>query len=1183
MLLKKIEIQGFKSFADKTEFELGKGVTCLVGPNGCGKSNVVDALKWALGEQRPTQLRGDSMADVIFKGNGTRPAMGFAEVTLVFDNEQGVLPLELSEVAITRRLLRSGDSEYLVNRQPVRLRDLRELFADTGLGHNAYAVLEQGKIDAVLRANPVERRAIFEEAAGIQRFRMRKREADRKLEKVDQNLLRVKDLIDELEKRVRSLRIQAGRARSYVSLTQRQTELKTFQYLRTGLELAARSAAIATELSEARLRDGSAEARLREVAEELEQREAGARASRETLADCRTRQAAIRAELDAGHARRAALQQREVESRSAAEERDAQARHGDQELAARGAEVAEAERQLAAFEAELAAAEALVREKKAALAAAEAAQAQRGADLDRAQRDIARLAGAELQLSNQLSALVAQERGLSAARERLVRREAELAQLLEKLRIEASSVQQNLALLGEQAAVEGQSIAGAREQLKERRAREQELRRQIAQTQSDAAAREARRETLDAVITKMEGVDEGSREVVKAMRSGKHPELAGVRGLLAELLPVPRDRARAADAALGPLAGAVVVEDRAALEACLAFLRSGTKGPATFLVLDRPGAPPAEAGGPGTALLDGVAAPPEFRALAAGALAGARVVDSESDLLDALGSGQFLVTPAGARLERSGAFADRPHSRALGFVERKVERDEVAREVELLQQRLLRLSDDEAKLSGEIAEWTAAVQEAERRKSELDAGIVESRSQGQRLRDRANIFRRELMVSARERFDLDHEERQLARKRAEVQHHLAERVAEREAAEEQRRVLQYERDGAAEALTLSVEEHALVAREVVRLGERARGVRNELAVLRRAVEEQASVIERIRRERLELVERAELAAAEGAALEGEIQGRAREREEITSRIDALELELEQVAAECEASREGAHQAAREREAARERLHQVELEERDLVLGHTQLRERAREEISLDIDERLPTWNEADSPPGEQVLAELAEVKEKIGRIGNVNLDAITELDEVEQRLEFLTREKADLDDSRKSLEETIAELDVVSKQRFEETFEAVRGHFRAIFRKLFHGGKADIFLQEGQAVLEAGVEIEAGPPGKDPRSITLLSGGERTMTAVALLFALFKAKPAPVAVLDEVDAALDESNVERFCNLLADFIGSSQFLIVTHSKRTMSYGDVIFGVTMEESGISKRIGIRLEEYEEKVA
>jgi chromosome segregation protein len=325
MLLKKIEIHGFKSFADKTEFELGRGVTCLVGPNGCGKSNVVDALRWALGEQRPSALRGEEMGDVVFKGNGGRAPMGFAEVTLVFDNELGQLPIETPEVAVTRKLYRSGESEYQINRQVVRLRDVRELFYDTGLGHNAYAVMEQGKIDGVLRASPVERRAIFEEAAGIQKFRARKREAERKLEKVDQNLLRVTDLVSELESRVRSLRIQAGRARSYVQLTGRLTELKTVQFLCAGADLQSRQSGLGDRLAAARSGDQAAADELAAATARVEAVEIDVARQKDELAEVRTRQAEARAQLEADQARLTALRQRESESRHAAAERGEQA------------------------------------------------------------------------------------------------------------------------------------------------------------------------------------------------------------------------------------------------------------------------------------------------------------------------------------------------------------------------------------------------------------------------------------------------------------------------------------------------------------------------------------------------------------------------------------------------------------------------------------------------------------------------------------------------------------------------------------------------------------------------------------------------------------------------------------------------------------------------------------------
>lgn len=1177
MRLKKIEIHGFKSFADKTEFDVGKGVTCLVGPNGCGKSNVVDALKWSLGEQRASALRGDSMADVIFKGNGNRPAMSFAEVTLVFDNEQGELPIDLPEVAVTRRLLRTGDSEYLLNRQPVRLKDVRELFVDTGLGANAYAVLEQGKIDAVLRANPVDRRALFEEAAGIQRFRLRKKEAARKLEKVDQNLLRVADLLAELEKRERSLKVQAGRARSYQQLTARLTELKTVQFLAAGADMAKRYTELTERLEAARTEDAASETALTESSTIVEARERETQERRDRAAEQRTREAQARAELEAARSQSAATEQRREESIRSAEDRELRANELESEITRRNEEVVAHQREAESLTGEITQARAIVETRRAALQTAEREEQERNATIEKMRRESLEAAQRELNTSNRLTAIETRARGHRQTRERLVRREAEIAGMLERVRLESSQIASDLHRLGLEQEEQIASLERSREELKARRDREHQLRVQIAELQAERAAKAARRETLAQVIERMEGVDEGSKRLLKAAKDQRDHH-RGVRGLFGELLNVPRDRARAVDAALGPLAGAVVVETVADLKRSIDFLRDQSKGPATFLVLEKAMGQLASEG-PGNALLAGMELPTDLTALAHAVLGAARVVKDESELLESLGSGLFVVTEDGMRLDRSGAFQDRPQKRSIGFVERKAQRDELSGELKEIEDNLRRFNDEEAKLSGEIAEWTAIVAEAEKRRREVESGIVQTRSASERLRDRAQIFRRELKVSARERFDLEREELRCSQQRAETASELEGQRRLREETEARRTQLVAERAERQEALQQLIEAAAQATRDVVRVEERAKAIASELSVLSRGRDEFVRARAQLVAERESLLERAEKANVELTRLAEIVSTLTHEVTGIAEAIAQLEASVEESRQLGVAARQESLVAAERRESARHALHRLEIEERELSLGQTNLRSRAQEEISLDLDSKLGEFDVGQAPPIDQVTVEISELRDRISRLGNVNLDAIHELEEVEQRLQFLTKERADLDASRKSLEDTIKELDAISRDKFMETFEIVRGHFREMFRKLFHGGRADIMLAEGADVLEAGVEIIAGPPGKDPRSITLLSGGERTMTAVGLLFALFKAKPAPVAVLDEVDAALDEANTERFCSLLAEFIGPTQFLIVTHSKRTMSYADVIFGVTMQENGVSKRIAIRLDDVE----
>ena len=1182
MLLKRIELHGFKSFADKTELEIGRGVTCLVGPNGCGKSNIVDAVKWTLGEQRASALRGDQMADVIFKGNGRRPAMGFAEVTLLFENESGELPIDAAEVAITRRLLRTGESGYLINRRPCRLKDVRDLFVDTGLGQNAYAVLEQGRIDAVLSANSMQRRAVFEEAAGIQRFRSRKREAARKLEKVDQNLLRVTDLVEELEKRVRSLRIQAGRARSYVALSDRLTELKTMQFLTVGAELTEQVGQLKEQLQQARDLDSRREQELAEATHRVEQVDTEAQVVRDSIARQRQTRVEVKAELENSVLRRGSLQRDESEARRSATERDAQALRMDQEREARGAEAERMEASLAGLTRDLKRAEQEVRERSSRLATARAELVRQEALLASLGRRVLEGADRELALSNSLAGFDSQARGLRSSRERLVRREAELSGLLARARIEVSEAEGRLTQLDQQAAEGIRSVAEARVELERRTESIQELRGRISAVVAEISGKESRRDTLDGIIKNMEGVAEGARALVQATREDPL-RLPGVRGLLAELLPVARDRARAMDAALGHLADAVVVENRAALDHCREFLREHGQGAATFLILDRSVPVRATDAGPGEELLSDVELASEFTDLFCSLLGGVRLVQADTELLENLGSGRFLVTREGARLETSGAYCDRPQNRSVGFVERKVERDQLREDVRQLAVKLQRLEEEEARTGAEATEWKVVLAESERNRQALEAGIVERRSTVERLRDRSTIYRRELTVSARERLEFDRESRDVAVRRSEAAAALLAQRTDRESAEEERRGLQRERELANESLADLVSSESSASQEVVRLSERVRGSQSELALLRRGLDEMDGSIERIRAERTDLLRRAEQAAGEWRELDECVTELMAQDVSVAQRLGELVTREQQSVAALVSVRELALSAAEARELARQQMHDLALKERGLETSLHSLRERAREEISVDIDQDLEQFDAASALSSEEVAAEITSVRDKISRIGNVNLDAINELDEVEGRLTFLATEKEDLDRSRRSLQAAIEEMDAVSKERFRETFDEVRGHFRTLFRKLFHGGKADIQLEEGVDILEAGIEILAAPPGKDARSITLLSGGERTLTAVGLLFALFKAKPAPVGILDEVDAALDEQNTERFCDLLGEFVQSSQFMIVTHSKRTMNYADVIFGVTMEENGVSKRVGLRLEEYEEKVA
>lgn len=1180
MLLKRIEIHGFKSFADRTEFELGRGVTCLVGPNGCGKSNVVDAVKWALGEQRPTALRGDQMADVIFKGNGRRSAMGFAEVTLVFDNAQGLLPLDAAEVAIGRRLTRDGESEYFLNRRVVRLREIRELFVDTGLGQNTYAVLEQGRIDAVLNANPVDRRHVFEEAAGIQKFRLRKRETARKLERVGQNLDRVSDLIDELEKRERSLKVQAGRARTYVNLSDRLTERRTLLFLLQGVQIESERRDVAARLAEAERRERETRAALEAAERTYRLAEQARERTREAVARMQERLSEVRAERRSAEERLHAAERRARETAEAASERGREREEAGR-AAASAAEALEQvgrNRERAAREAE--AAEAVARKERARVGELERELEEALAQEEERERLAEALRVEEVRAGNERSALETRIRKDRAARERTVRREVELAALIERGRAEVADAERRLADLGQDRVRRVRSADEAARLLERRRQESESLRTRIARARAERAALQSRYETLRDVVERHEGVGEAARRLLEA---GERGELDGVLGLLADHIEVPAERARAVDAALGPLSAAVVVDGVEALERARAWLRDQGCGAATFVLADG-GAAPAEGsddGGFGERLLEH--AEGRFGGLLERLVRSYRLVDDDRALLEALATGRPAVTSDGVRVEPHGALTDPGGGGSMGLVERKAELERLSSRVREQDRHIAELEQELARAGAAEAEAQALLEEALEARRELDEGLHEVRSVKQRLLERVEVYRRELALLAAEHAELEEEERAARRTLRDLERRLAEVARKRREAEAELGRHRASLRRRAETLEEAKQVLARAERERALAEERLRSIEAEAGHVEKAVSEARSRVEALESEIARLAEQKALAEREIGEIREALEASAAEETELVERLERARAEAERAEEERAKREREVAEARSAREEAQQALHEAQLVERDVLNARRHLLETAREELDLDLEARLAEFDPSGAPALDQVEEETRELKERIARLGNVNLDAITELEEVSRRLEFLKSERTDLEEARRSLEKMIKEMEDVSRERFLETFNAVREHFRTLFRKLFQGGRAEVRLEEGKDELEAGIEIVAAPPGKEARSITLLSGGERTLTALALLFALFKAKPAPIAILDEVDAALDEANIERFCGLLGEFLGHSQFLIVTHSKRTMSYADVIYGVTMEERGISKRIGIRLEEYEEKVA
>ncbi len=1181
VFLKKIVLHGFKSFADRTEFEFGEGITGIVGPNGCGKSNILDAVRWVLGEQSARSLRGGKMADVIFAGSRSRKPAPFAEVVLTFDNRARVLHSEHDEVTVGRVLYAGGASEYRLNGSVCRLKDVRDLLLDTGIGVDAYSVIEQGRVDRLLQADPVERREIFEEAAGISRYKVRRAEAQRKLERTRENLTRLQDILDELERRVRSVKLAAGKARSFQEYDARLRELRSAFSLAEYHELeqtrrAAQSQA--DELAAALAADRDALAAAQAGADE---QQAALLTLEQALEMAEHELQGLQSELSALVERLAQGERRRTELQALGARRAAQAEEFARQAAALRAEAAAEEVAQARF----AAAEQAGADRIAAVQGErDAAQAR----ADEIRRALEREKTAAFEavrraalLQNEQANLTQQRQRLSAQAERHVRRQADLGLAQAAARARAAEVAARLGALETRVAGLADALRGDEERLAALADEAAQIEAALGAAREARSALQSRLALLEDLERRLEGVDAGTRAVLAWRDEGGGD--APVLGLVADLIRIDDPRLAVLQPVLATFENHVVVRDLAAFLAWRAA-RGSLAGPVRMLSAARLAERPAllsYVGVPGVVAraLDWVTVAPEHRALAEHLLGRTVVVETLERALALAAKappGYVFVTLDGHAVGADGRLVYGAAAGAAGLISRKAE----------IRQ-----------LRGELAEVERRVAGLSRQRAALEAASSDVQLQRQgRLQEIATLQREEVELRG-ERARLGEESERLQRESGVVggELHAVQRALDELAAQLAELTEQAAAVGAAQqAHDTRVGELAdeLAAVEAV-LGDLARQYTAAVVARERAAEQRAAAERALRelRARVAAAEREQAeAAAEAAAAEREVAAAeaelaaARERlatgqAEAAAREAALAVqrgrrqELRAGQAERARALAGLRAQIEQREAA---WHEAQLALRETAVRMEALVARVRDELGLDLAERYAGYAAAEQDWA-AVRAEIEELRGKIARLGNVNLDALTELAELTPRYERLTAQRQDLLKSIGQLEALIAQLDEESRTRFAAAFEEVRSHFQELFRKLFGGGKADVFLEDPARPLECGIEIVARPPGKEPQSISLLSGGEKTMTAVALLMAVLRSRPSPFAILDEVDAALDESNVDCFNTLLIEFLSVSQFVVITHNKRTMACCDRLYGITMEEPGVSKRVSVRFEE------
>jgi len=1194
MRLASLQISGFKSFNDRTEVTFPGGITAIVGPNGCGKSNIGDALNWVLGEQSPKMLRGRQMSDVIFNGSERRKPLGMAEVTLKFAEAEGLAGADQGNLSITRRLFRSGESDYLLNGKRARLKDIQEILEHGRVGARSYATIEQGRIDQILNAKPKERRALIEDAAGISGYKHKRRLTELKLDATHSNLLRVNDIIVEVERQIRSLKRQAGKARRYREFRE---ELRTRQKLHFGLRARELDSNLADSRS-AEKQSGDAEAQAaaglsrrevelvdeRTALEQADQayKEKAEQAHRLELTAERS-ESQIRACIEKIEESRQNAVLRSTEAERLEESRQTQRRQNDERQAG-----------LVSFAETFDKLEGRFEVQQLALVQAEGRLTEAREELEQLRRSQFESMNRAAEQRNRLVATedamrrnAVQEERLRQERDSarddlsrlhdhttsLERERTELNQRIERVRAEALEGEQTLkaARLGLETA--GKRLAGIREREKT-----------IA----------GRMHALEDVATRFAGVSDGVR-----MLLAEGPAV-GVRthGVVADFVSAGRDIESAAEGYLGTFLPTVILEDDADVELAARLLRDAGAGRTTMISRSRPSGAPAvgvRSNGSGDKFPKALLADPrvqgrlrdqiELRTSLNGVLAerlgDALVVDGLKTALDLHRdySGVDYLTRQGDVVYASGIVATGGATRGdqgLLAHRRRMEeaRVESARETGAVHEAQRALDV----LRGEFAQTEAAdrarreqLATDEHRFIELDLQTRHASDERERTDKRDSVLADELAAAAdeRERLKADLTTLGQAVADAEAAHTAADRrLAERrehmtELEREARRLndvvsnLKAERAGLAERRDAMVQAAGQIAETLLELENRVEALHAEAGVARHRAEQAQTLKTQTEQELVGYLAQRESWGSTTLEMEREIGER-------RQRLVAAENELRGVRGNLEELRETTRKAELERTRAEaDRAHLDEICSAELAVNAT--------DIAAELDEETL----AGADPAE--LSESIEtIKGKIERLGPVNMTAIEEFSELEERHGFLSSQKQDLEDAMAKLRDTIRRINRTSRERFTEAFEAIRISFREVFQVLFDGGRADLVLEDEQDVLDCGIEIMVQPPGKRLGTVQLMSGGEKALSAIALLFAIFRYQPSPFCLLDEVDAPLDDSNVGRFTRLLREYAKQTQFVIVTHNKLSMEVADLLYGVTMQEPGISKIMSLRLQ-------
>lgn len=1186
LYLKALEIQGFKSFPEKTVLTFGADVTVIVGPNGSGKSNIADAIRWVMGEQSTRTLRGNKMEDVIFDGTAKRKSLGFAEVTLVLDNSQQLFDLDEQEVAVTRRYYRSGESEYYINRRSCRLRDINELFMDTGLGREGYSIIGQGKIDEILSLKSADRREVFEEAAGISKFRHRKEEAERKLERTQENLLRINDKIDELELQVEPLRLQAEKTKKYLVMRDELRTLEISVWLDQLEQLRTRNIQLTTDLNTARAQQEGLRQELNALYQAAEECAAAMQEQELEAEQIRHRQAQCDQELHQGKNQLELLrrdQQNNMDNicriQDELEQQAGRAGSLAQQVLQRKERLAEVEEQMAQLQAQLEQLEARTQELLSCVGGLqeELAKLQEQERLEQASASEAKAL---------LSALSAAGQELMDREESVVRELLEQEQ--EKQTLEAELDQRNLQL--QQLRAQRDEITNA---LAGYQVRLQTRQRRAQQADEKCRSLEMEQNNLQSrihMLSEMEKLYEGySKSVKLLMGEARRGGISGVRGPVAGLIHVPDAYTVAIEIALGGAMQHVVMEQDHHAKQAIAWLKRRDGGRATFLPMNtirpsvlRENGLEAQPGYVGMAheLIEYDADYQNVMANLLGRVVITQDLDSAMAIARHYGHRFRIVTLDGQVLNAGGSMTGGSVSRSAGILSR-------ANELQRLQGQMKELEEQTGQAKSQQAhaqrELTAAQYELETASQQLrqaeDELLTQTQQtdhcaqQVQQIQNRCQVLRQE-RAGLQQRSQENQESIQQAQARIVQLEGSAELLqAKSQDTSQGKSKLQEQLDACHQEKT------ALLAQWAGLEGEQA-AVQVNLSELEQ-LQQDLSGDAAHRQAKIVQLEQANQSIhqqmVEQERLVQQLQQQKERTEEELSAVhkQRLSMEGQRNQTERQARETNNHLLSMEREVS-----VLEQKAATSAMEEAQILDKLWESYQLSHEAARTQRAELDSVPRAQ--RRIGELKRDIASLGSINPDAVEEYQRIYERYSYFTDQRDDVTESKVELEDIIRQITQEMKEIFQEKFLQIKETFQATFLELFGGGKATLELEDPDDILNCGIEIKAQPPGKALKIISLLSGGEKAFVAIALYFAILKVRPTPFCVMDEIEAALDDNNVVRYAQYLRRMSDRTQFIAITHRRGTMEEADVLYGVTMQEQGVSRILTINLNDMEQEL-